>query len=85
MIAGPLAFEFEADLEERRLDRGRPGHHDEPAALPDLLRPASGASDRALVLAELERLETSVQLLLKQEWDKSKHEARTGKLQAARA
>ena len=55
------------------------------AALPDLLRPASGASHRALVLAELERLETSVQILLEQEGDKCKHEARTGKLQAARA
>jgi len=54
------------------------------AALPDLLRPASAAPDRAAVLAELERLETSVQLLLKQEWTKSKDEARTGKLQAAR-
>jgi hypothetical protein len=53
------------------------------AALPDLLRPASGVPDRASVLEELDRFEASVQRLLKQEWDKSKVEAKTGTLTAA--
>jgi hypothetical protein len=33
------------------------------------------------VLAELERLKASAQVLLKQGWNKSKTEAKTGKLQ----
>jgi hypothetical protein len=87
-----------ADFHERRVGirlRVNPrGGRDHPldqaimeslAALPDLLRPASDPADRVSVLAQLERLEASVQQLLKQEWDKSKDEARTGKLQTARA
>lgn len=51
------------------------------AQLPQLLRPHQGAPDPAQVLACLESLERNVQQLLKTEWDKSKLEARTGKLQ----
>lgn len=85
-----------ADLHERRVGirlrvnpRGGAEHPldqaimDCLAALPILLRPASGPADAAAVLAQLEILEAAVQSLLKQEWDKSKREARTGRLQPA--
>lgn len=52
--------------------------------LPGLLRPSPAAtSDAIQVLACLEILESSVQQLLKSEWDKSKLEARTGQLQSS--
>ena len=86
-----------SDLHERRVSvrlrvnpRGGSAHPldqaimDSLAQLPELLRPALGAApDASEVLACLETLERNVQQLLKTEWDKSKLEARTGRLQAS--
>jgi hypothetical protein len=45
------------------------------------LVPLVEATDRSGALECLEQIETTMQSLLKQEWDKSKREARKGKLQ----
>jgi hypothetical protein len=60
-----------------------PKHHLDRDALAALKRLPQQVAARNAVAADatLEALETAIQTLLKQEWDKSKQEARTGELQ----
>lgn len=46
----------------------------------DIVSMLDGSADKDLILSKLINLETNIQKLLKQEWDKSKGEAVSGKL-----